>query len=111
MKEYTEDEKPTVEVRAYQNNGDNRLIIEIKDNGCGMTESVKANIFTPFFSKKNNKGTGLGLAIASRMVNAHHGRIDVVSEPEKGTLFQIVLPIDTIHTSIGNKNGKKSSSS
>ena len=110
-KDYGEEEVPKVTVKAYLNNGEQNTIIEIKDNGCGMTENVKAKIFTPFFSTKSKTGTGLGLSIASRMINTHHGRIDVVSEPNKGTSFQIVLPINANNKSKENNDGKKSSSS
>jgi two-component system sensor histidine kinase AtoS len=110
-KDYGEEEVPKVTVKAYLNNGEQNTIIEIKDNGCGMTENVKAKIFTPFFSTKSKTGTGLGLSIASRMINTHHGRIDVESEPNKGTSFQIVLPINANNKSKENNDGKKSSGS
>jgi signal transduction histidine kinase len=95
----------------YLNNGEREAIIEIKDNGCGMTNEVKSNIFTPFYSTKSTSGTGLGLSIASRMINAHHGRINVESEPDKGTLFQIILPIDANNKIKEINDGKKSSGS
>ncbi len=93
-KEYIEGEIPKIALSAYINNGDGNAIIEVKDNGCGMTEELKTNIFTPFFSTKSKAGTGLGLSITSRMIDVHNGKINVDSEPEKGSTFRIVLPIN-----------------
>ncbi|MBU0518386.1 PAS domain S-box protein [bacterium] len=93
-KEYPKGESAKVEVGAYTSHDNQRMIIEIHDNGCGMTDDVKQNIFTPFFSTKSKSGTGLGLAITSRMIESHNGKIDVDSEPKEGTTFRIVLPRD-----------------
>jgi hypothetical protein len=70
-----------------------KLAIEVRDNGPGMTDAVKAHIFTPFFSTKKKKGTGLGLALTSRIIDLHSGNIDVVSEPGRGATFHILLPV------------------
>ncbi|MDP8205810.1 MAG: ATP-binding protein [Candidatus Electryonea clarkiae] len=93
-KEYTDGELPELILGAYPDDDGQNLVIEVKDNGCGMTEEVKKNIFAPFFSTKSKSGTGLGLAITSRMIGIHNGKFDVDSEPDKGTIFRIVLPID-----------------
>jgi two-component system sensor histidine kinase AtoS len=93
-KVYDEDEQPEVIMRAFADKKEQNLIIEIRDNGCGMTEDVKANIFTPFFSTKSKAGTGLGLSLTTRMIGAHGGEIDVESEPNRGALFRITLPVD-----------------
>jgi two-component system NtrC family sensor kinase len=73
--------------------GDSFLLV-VSDNGCGMSEDIKRNIFTPFFSTKKTLGTGLGLAVTARIVGAHEGKISVESEPDRGTTFQIRLPKD-----------------
>jgi signal transduction histidine kinase len=93
-KDYEDNETPRVIIGAYTSDEKQESIIEVKDNGCGMTDDVKRNIFNPFFTTKSKAGTGLGLAITSRMIGVHGGKIDVESEPEKGTVFSIVLPID-----------------
>jgi signal transduction histidine kinase len=67
--------------------------IEVSDNGEGMAEEVQAKIFTPFFSTKKKKGTGMGLAVVSRIVSSHGGRTTVESEPGKGAIFRVMLPI------------------
>ena len=65
--------------------------LEVSDNGCGMTETVKAKIFDPFFSTKF-AGRGLGLAVVQGIVRAHSGDINLRSEPGEGTTFQVFLP-------------------
>jgi len=65
--------------------------ISISDTGPGMTPEVLANIFQPFYSNREG-GTGLGLPIARRAVEAHGGRIEVESEPGRGTTFHILIP-------------------
>ena len=71
-------------------------VIDIKDNGPGMTDDVKARVFEPYFSTKA-EGTGLGLAIAKRIVNDHDGFIRVHSAPGEGTEFLIELPTAIRH--------------
>jgi signal transduction histidine kinase len=70
-----------------------------------MTEEVKANIFTPFFSTKERLGTGLGLALTSRIVNLHGGKTDVESQPERGSVFRITLPVPGVSENQGVKDG------
>ena len=70
------------------------LLLAISDTGCGMTEEVKAKLFTPFFTTKGfEKGTGLGLFVVYNLVKNAQGRIEVESEPMQGTTFKIYLPI------------------
>lgn len=65
---------------------------EIEDNGMGMEENTKKNIFGEFFSTKGSKGTGLGLWVVDKIVNKHGGWIEVESSPGEGSLFRIILP-------------------
>ncbi|WP_353929148.1 DUF3365 domain-containing protein [Okeanomitos corallinicola TIOX110] len=76
--------------------------INISDNGSGMTEKVKSQIFNPFFTTKSiGKGTGLGLSISYKIVvERHQGSICCESELEKGTTFSIQLPIQQIKQNI-----------
>jgi len=110
-KDYNETDKPEVSLSAYLTNKDRESVIEIRDNGCGMTDDVKERIFTPFFSTKSKAGTGLGLSITSRMIEVHGGKIDVDSEPNLGTIFRIVLPIRGTNTSKEKDYVKKGSGS
>lgn len=67
-------------------------VIEVADNGRGIKPEHLPNIFRPFYTTKG-EGTGLGLSLARRIVEDHHGRIDVSSALGKGTTFAVVLPL------------------
>jgi len=69
-----------------------KIILEITDNGIGMDSETQDKIFTPFFSSKGTKGTGLGLFIANTIIEQHGGEINVKSNVGQGTLFQIKIP-------------------
>lgn len=71
------------------------VIVEISDNGTGISEAVINRIFNPFFTTKEvGKGTGLGMSIShSIVVEKHKGKIDCISSLGKGTTFQIEIPI------------------
>jgi signal transduction histidine kinase len=66
-------------------------IIEVEDNGPGISPEIQPKIFDPFFSTKGD-GTGLGLAIAAKIIDKHGGNLEFDTEPGKGTVFRIVLP-------------------
>ena len=72
---------------------DDHFMFEITDNGSGMDERTRRNIFEEFFSTKGSAGTGLGLAVVEKVVNKHGGRIEVASTPGKGTKFTVILKI------------------
>lgn len=67
------------------------VIIEIIDDGPGMTEEVVRGVFEPYFTKKK-QGTGLGMTITKYIITKHGGAVDVVSAPGEGTRFTIYLP-------------------
>lgn len=69
----------------------NQVRIEIQDSGKGISLENLTQIFTPFFTTKE-QGTGLGLAIVKKLVELHEGLIEVESEVGKGTCFRILLP-------------------
>jgi signal transduction histidine kinase len=74
----------------------NRVVIRITDNGAGMTEEVKQQLFNPFFTTKPvGKGTGLGLSISYQIVvEKHGGELHCFSVPGQGTQFIIEIPIE-----------------
>lgn len=70
------------------------LDIEVRDTGCGIPLEYQHKIFDPFFTTKSQGiGTGLGLAAVYGSVQQHRGAIHVTSEPDLGTVFQILLPL------------------
>ena len=68
--------------------------VEVEDNGSGIAPEYLARVFDPFFTTKPvGRGTGLGLSLAYGIVQKHHGRIDVRSEPGRGSCFRVTLPV------------------
>jgi PAS domain S-box-containing protein len=93
-KEYGPGEQPEIVIRLRRDAENRCAVIEIADNGIGMTPEVVANVFTPFFSTKKKWGTGLGLALTDRVIALHDGTIAVESRPHQGSTFRITLPLD-----------------
>jgi signal transduction histidine kinase len=75
-----------------RNDSDGQLSVLVRDSGSGITRENLSRMFEPFFTTKKN-GTGLGLAICRRIVEEHRGRIEVESEPGKGSTFTVTLPV------------------
>lgn len=74
--------------------GEDRVCIQVVDNGCGIPAENIDRIFEPFYtSKPVGKGTGLGLSISWGIVRRHGGDISVDSSPGKGTTFSVMLPV------------------
>ena len=72
--------------------GDRAAAVEVGDTGVGMNESVRRRIFEPLFTTKGASGSGMGLTMSQGIVQEHNGRIDIESEPGRGTLFRLVFP-------------------
>lgn len=68
------------------------LIIEVSDNGTGISEEDLKHIFDLYFTRKND-GTGIGLSIAQKIISQHNGTIEAISKPGTGTKFIITLPL------------------
>ncbi len=82
------------EIRITTRRLNHHIRISFRDNGIGMDESLKQRIFDPFFTTQDiGKGFGLGLSISYGIIQDHHGSIDVISEPGKGSDFIITLPV------------------
>ncbi len=83
--------KGELRVRTYRE--DNCVVVEIGDNGPGISAAVQPHIFEPFFTTKGvGEGTGLGLDTVQRIVKKHRGNIQVRSKPGD-TRFQVWLPL------------------
>jgi signal transduction histidine kinase len=81
---------PRLTIRTKAEN--EKVAIEIEDNGPGIPDEIKDKILQPFFTtKKGTQGTGLGLSITNDIIKAHGGRLEVSSNPENGTTFIIHL--------------------
>jgi two-component system sensor histidine kinase HydH len=69
-----------------------QISVEFADTGCGIPPDLQPKIFDPFFSTKKD-GSGMGLAISKRIVELHQGRLLCQSNPSRGAIFTIFLPI------------------
>ncbi len=72
------------------------LIISVSDDGRGVPEHIKNNLFSPFQTEGKRSGTGLGLAITQKLVHEHKGTIEHESNHPRGTVFTVRLPQEDI---------------
>ena len=70
----------------------NAIQIKVSDNGCGIPLEHQARIFDPFFTTRS-KGTGFGLSSVLRIIKTYNGKISLSSQPETGTTFTVLLPL------------------
>lgn len=99
-----------VEIRARMDGG--RVLVEVADDGIGISEADLARVFEDFFRssavRASHEGTGLGLALSQRIVAAHHGEIWATSEVGKGTTFRVRLPIvQPLHSALPEERDSK----
>lgn len=95
------DKHGVISVRTGRGEGESW--VEVEDNGRGMAPEVLARIFEPFYTTKAaDQGTGLGLAISQAIVQRHQGRLEVESQPGKGSRFRLVLPVAASADSAGD---------
>ncbi len=84
---------------------DGLLEISVSDRGCGIQKELRSRIFEPFFSTKSNvprAGLGLGLSITKSMVETMGGTLDFKSQVNRGTVFQVMLPLNGLQKEIPN---------
>ncbi len=84
-----------LKISTFSSNGSgkNSVRVTVTDTGPGISNDLKDEIFKPFFTTKS-KGTGLGLVISRNIVKVHRGSIDFNSETDKGSTFEIKLPVE-----------------
>ncbi len=91
----TDQAEGTVRVAVRSSRGE--AVIDVTDNGCGMTDEVLEHLFEPFYTNKlknGQQGTGLGLPISYRIVAEHHGKVEVISKgPNQGSRFLVRIPL------------------
>jgi signal transduction histidine kinase len=78
---------------AVEKEGKNHIVVKISDNGCGMTSAEIEKIFSPEYTTKE-KGVGLGIPLAFEIIRGHGGDIRVISRKDKGTTFEVILPVE-----------------
>ncbi|MEJ0086277.1 MAG: PAS domain S-box protein [Pseudomonadota bacterium] len=82
----------TVTLRTRLDTRDNQVIVEVQDNGVGMTETTRSRCLEPFFTTKGERGTGLGLPMVFGMVQRHSGELEIDSELGHGTTMRLIFP-------------------
>ena len=81
-----------VAIRAQAEPG--QVVIEVSDNGPGLPEIIRGNLFQPFQGTTRVGGTGLGLSIARDLMRGHGGDIELLHTSPAGTAFRLTLPVD-----------------
>jgi two-component system, NtrC family, nitrogen regulation sensor histidine kinase NtrY len=82
-------QKPVITLSVFRNNQE-QTIIEVRDNGVGMSDELLDKIFVPFFTSKVN-GSGIGLSLSKQIMALHKGAITVNSVEGKGTAFRLIF--------------------
>lgn len=85
----TNQQNPKITLSVFQNNHQ-QVIIEVRDNGVGMSDELIDKIFIPFFTSKTN-GSGIGLSLSKQIMALHKGTITVNSVEKQGTAFRLVF--------------------
>lgn len=83
----------TILLRTYHS--EEKVFIEVIDDGIGMTDEVRKRCLEPFFTTKSERGTGMGLAMVYGTVQRHGGSLEIESQSGKGSTFRLALPIDS----------------
>jgi len=85
--ENTEEPQIRIRISKYE---EKKTLIEVKDNGAGMSKEIMSQIFIPFYTTKP-KGSGIGLSLSNQIIRLHGGTIAADSKPGKGSTFTIVI--------------------
>lgn len=86
------DQEGSLHVRVRSDDGADVVVLEVQDNGCGISTENQRQLFDPFFTTRQHTGTGLGLSIVHRIVTDMGGSITVDSTPGHGSCFRLAFP-------------------
>jgi PAS domain S-box-containing protein len=81
-----------IELRTRLDDAGGKVIVEIQDNGIGMSETTRLRCMEPFYTTKGERGTGLGLALVFGMLQRHGGELEIDSELGKGSTLRLIFP-------------------
>ncbi len=86
---------PTIKVKAFTRGSE--IVVQVVDNGIGISDTVLGKIFDPFYRAENEstrerRGIGIGLSVVKHIVDAHHGTVEVASREGEGSAFSVVIP-------------------
>lgn len=88
----------TLEARSADGEAGRSVVISVTDTGAGIPLSLQGRVFDKYFRAPHTagiKGTGLGLAIVKAVAEAHKGRVELESEPGKGSTFRLIIPVQS----------------
>ena len=77
---------------SCRTNGEGMTVLQVADDGPGISEDVNARVFEDFFSTKGTEGTGIGLLVAQKVAEDHGGKVTFSSKPGRGTTFTVTIP-------------------
>jgi len=89
---------------AKAGGGEDRLVIELSDEGPGVPGEIREKVFEPFVTRGKKGGTGLGLAVSKRFVEEHGGTVELLPDGP-GARFRLTLPVRTPHGALESKEG------
>jgi CheY-like chemotaxis protein len=81
-----------ITMRTRLDTRDDEVIVEVEDNGVGMSETTRSRCLEPFFTTKGERGTGLGLPMVFGMAQRHGGALEIDSELGRGTTMRLIFP-------------------
>ncbi len=93
---YTPKGSVTLSLEKLAGNGREEAVITVEDTGYGIPKDQQKLIFERYYQVKDNhqaRGTGIGLSLVQNLVELHHGRVELFSEVDKGSIFKVFLPI------------------
>ena len=80
------------------------LVIRVADNGAGIPEEIRANVFQPFVTSGKDNGIGLGLAVVQKIVQEHSGEVVVERTGSDGTVIRVTLPSVPSQNEVASQN-------